>query len=288
MHPFAILQHLLPQHGLSRLVGAAAASRNRLVKGLLIAIVRRAYGVDLSECVGQSAADYPSLNAFFTRALRPGARTQPAAPGAIACPADGTISHLGRIERGELLQAKGHAYALAQLLADDDLASTLEGGAYATIYLAPHNYHRVHAPCRGRLLRSVAVPGRLFSVNAVTARHVPGLFARNERLVLVCEAAFGVYALVLVGAMLVASIRAAWSDGPRTPYREREDRVWKDVAFERGEEVGAFLFGSTVITLFPPGVMLAPHLAAEVPVRMGECLATSCAADAGAVQASAE
>lgn len=288
MHPFAVLQHLLPQHGLSRLVGAVAASRNRQLKNLLIAIVRRAYAVDLSECVGQTAADYPSLNAFFTRALRPGARPQPVEPEAIACPADGTVSHLGRIERGELLQAKGHAYALAQLLADDDLASTLEGGAYATIYLAPHNYHRVHAPCRGRLLRSVAVPGRLFSVNAVTTRHVPGLFARNERLVLVFQAAFGVYALVLVGAMLVASIRAAWADGPRTPYREREDRAWEDVAFERGDEVGAFLFGSTVIALFPPGVALAPHLAAEMPVRMGECLATSCAADAGAVPASAE
>lgn len=277
MHPFAVLQHMLPQHGLSRLLGRFAASRNALVKNLLIAGFRRLYQVDLGECVGQGAADYASFNAFFGRALRPGARSLPTAATAVVCPADGTVSQAGRIDGGVLLQAKGRSYRLSQLLADDALATALEGGVFATIYLAPRNYHRVHAPCRARLRRSAALPGRLFSVNAVTERHVPGLFARNERLVLTLEAEFGAFALVLVGAMIVASIEVAWAGGPRSPYRQREERAWEDVRFERGDEVGAFLLGSTVVALFPPGaVRLAQDVAPGRSVRMGEAIGHVC------------
>lgn len=275
MHPFAALQHALPQHGLSRLLGAFAASRQRWLKNGLITAFCRAYRVDLNDCVGQSAADFASFNDFFTRALLPGARPQPAAPDAIACPADGTISEAGPIRRGQLLQAKGRTYSAAQLLADDALAASLDGGVFATIYLAPHNYHRVHAPCACRLVRSTAVPGRLFSVNDVTAAHIPSLFARNERLVLTLEA-FGItFALVLVGAMIVASIRTAWLEGPKSPYREHLAQVWEDVGFERGDEVATFLLGSTVIVLFPPGaVALAAHVAAGRSVRVGDPIGT--------------
>ena len=270
MHPFALLQHTLPQHGLSRLAGAFAASRNRWLKNCLIAAFRQAYCVDLDEFVGQSAADYASFNDFFTRPLLPDARPQPEAPDAVSCPADGTVSEAGPIRHGQLLQAKGRTYSLAQLLADDALANTLSDGTFATIYLAPHNYHRVHAPCGCRLVRSMAIPGRLFSVNAVTAAHIPTLFARNERLVLTLEGSC-VFALVLVGAMLVASIRTAWPEGPQSPYREQVAQAWEDVSFERGDEVATFLLGSTVVLLFPPGAVdLLPHVAAGRNVRMGE------------------
>lgn len=276
MHPFALLQHALPQHGLSRLAGAFAASRNRWLKNCLIAAFRRAYRVELDEFVGQSAADYASFNDFFTRALLPGARPQPEAPDAVACPADGTVSEAGPIRHGQLLQAKGRTYSLAQLLADDALANALDDGVFATIYLAPHNYHRVHAPCGCRLVRSMAIPGRLFSVNAVTAAHIPSLFARNERLVLTLDGSCGVFALVLVGAMLVASIRAAWPKGPQSPYREQVGQAWQDVRFERGDEVATFLLGSTVVLLFPPGAVdLLPHVAAGRKVRMGERIGTT-------------
>lgn len=276
MHPFAALQHALPQHALSRLLGAFAASRHRWLKNGLITTFRRAYRVDLSDCVGQSAADFASFNDFFTRALSPGARPQPDALDAIACPADGTVSKAGPICHGQLLQAKGRTYSAAQLLADEALAASLDGGVFATIYLAPHNYHRVHAPCACRLVRSTVVPGRLFSVNSQTAAHIPSLFARNERLVLTLEA-FGItFALVLVGAMIVASIRTAWPEGPQSPYRERLAQVWEDVGFERGGEVAAFLLGSTVIVLFPPGaVALAPHVAAGRSVRVGDPIGTA-------------
>lgn len=278
MHPFTALQRVLPQHGLSRLVGRFAASRNPLVKRLLIAGFRRRYNVDLDECEGREPGDYASFNAFFARALRPGVRPLPAAATAVACPADGTVSQTGPIKDGALLQAKGRSYPLSGLLADDALAGALEGGVFATIYLAPRNYHRVHAPCGARLRRSAAVPGRLFSVNAATERDVPGLFAGNERLVLSLEAEFGTFALVLVGAMIVASIEVAWPGGPRSPYRRREERAWDDVAFERGDEIAAFLLGSTVIALFPPGaVRLAQKVSPGRSVRMGEALGHVCA-----------
>lgn len=274
MHPFAALQHVLPQHGLSRLLGRFAASRQRHLKRLLIETFKSAYDVDMAEFEGEGADDFESFNAFFTRPLLPGARPMPAEKDVAVCPADGVVSQAGAIRDGALLQAKGRTYSVADLVGDADFAATLDGGSFATIYLAPHNYHRVHAPCAGELVASVEVPGRLFSVNGVTEAHVPRLFARNERLALRLKAPFGDFALVLVGAMIVASIAVAYVDGPVSPYRELRTSKPRGVAFERGGEVGAFRLGSTVIVLFPPGsVALAPSIEPGVAVKVGEPLA---------------
>lgn len=274
MHAFVALQHVLPQHALSRLLGVFADSRQRHLKQLLIDAFVAAYSVDMSEAVGVGSDDYASFNDFFTRQLRPGTRPIAAEPGAIASPADGTVSQAGSIRDGRLLQAKGHDYALADLLGDADFATALTGGTFATIYLAPYNYHRVHAPCDARLASALEVPGRLFSVNAITERHVSGLFARNERLVLRLETHFGDCALVLVGAMIVGRIAVAWPEGPTSPYRRRRLQTPSSVAFGRGDEVGAFLLGSTVVALFPPGaVELASHVKAGATIKMGELLA---------------
>ena len=275
MHPFIALQRLLPQHGLSRTLGWFANSRQRHLKKLLIDAFAAAYRVDLEECEGDNADDFATFNDFFTRRLRLGARPIASGEGAIASPADGTVSQAGPIKGGSLLQAKGHAYALAELLGDESWAATFEGGSFATIYLAPHNYHRVHAPCDARLVGTLEVPGRLFSVNALTERNLAGLFLRNERLVLRLEAAFGDIALVLVGALIVASIKAAWPGGPVSPYRRRRSGRVANVAFERGEEVGAFLIGSTVVAAFPAAVRLADNLLPGAPVRMGEAIGTT-------------
>ena len=275
MHPFATLQHLLPQHGLSRLLGRFAASGNPTLKWLLIEGFKAAYDVDMTEFHGDSAADFASFNAFFTRPLLPGARPLPTRGDLVVSPADGTVSQAGTIVGGELLQAKGRSYAVADLVGDRDFAATLTGGSFATVYLAPHNYHRVHAPCAATLVSSLEIPGRLFSVNAVTEAHVPGLFARNERLVLRLRAAFGDCALVLVGAMIVASIDVAWQQGPVSPYRERRERFPTDVAFERGSVVAAFQLGSTVVVLFPPETAtLSPGIDAGCAVKVGTPIAT--------------
>lgn len=275
MHPFATLQHLLPQHGLSRLLGRFAASRNPTLKWLLIEGFKAAYDVDMTEFDGDSAADFASFNAFFTRPLLPGTRPLPTRDDLAVSPADGVVSQAGTTVGGELLQAKGQSYALADLVGDQEFAQTLTGGSFATIYLAPHNYHRVHAPCAATLVSSVEIPGRLFSVNAVTEAHVPGLFARNERLVLRLRAAFGEYALVLVGAMIVASIDVTWQEGPVSPYRERRTRLPTDVAFERGGGVAAFRLGSTVVVVFPPETAsLTPDIQAGQAVKVGMPIAT--------------
>ena len=274
MRAFVALQHVLPQHAISRLLGAFADCRQRHLKQLLIRTFVAAYDVDLSEAVGEGTDHYASFNDFFTRRLRPGARPIATAPGQIVSPADGTVSQAGTIRNGRLVQAKGHEYAIAELLDDGDFARLFAGGTFVTIYLAPHNYHRVHAPCDARLAATKEVPGALFSVNATTERHVRGLFARNERLVLHLEADFGPCALVLVGAMIVGRIVVAWPDGPASPYRRRRLRTPSGVAFQRGDDVGAFLLGSTVVALFPSGVVeLAGHVEAGAPIKMGQLLA---------------
>ncbi len=275
MHPFATLQHLLPQHGLSRCLGAVAESRQRALKWLLIEGFKRLYGVDMADCDRHHAAEFANFNDFFTRRLRPGTRPLAAAAGALLSPADGTVSQTGAIRDGRLLQAKGRDYAAADLLGDAEFAAALGGGCFTTIYLAPRDYHRVHAPCDASLVTSLEIPGRLFSVNAITERHVPALFARNERLVLRLRADFGEFALVLVGALIVASIEAAWPDAPVSPYRRRQARQPADVAFARGAEVGAFRLGSTVIALFPPGVTPADEVVAGGRVRVGGVIAHS-------------
>lgn len=274
MHPFTALQSVLPQHALSRGLGLLAESKSEWLKRMLINAFKAAYRIDLSEFEGDGADDYASFNDFFTRPLLPGTRPLPDDPTRIVSPADGTVSQAGALQGDRLLQAKGREYTLAELLGDARLAGTLAGGSFVTIYLAPHNYHRVHAPCDAELLASVEIPGRLFSVNSVTERHVPRLFARNERLVLRLRASFGEFALVLVGAMIVASIRVPWP-GPVSPYRRRVTRSGNGVSFGRGAEVGAFLLGSTVIAVFPPNAVgLAEHLAPGTDVRVGETIGT--------------
>ena len=269
MSTFVRLQKLLPQHGLSRALGRLAASEAPWVRGPLIRAFARAYGVDLSEAERTRASDYRSFNDFFSRALGPGARPISDAPGAVVSPADGVVSQTGRIEQGELIQAKGIRYSFRDL-ADACADPAFEGGAFATIYLSPSDYHRVHLPLAGRLVRTVAIPGRLFSVNAATEAGVPGLFAVNERLVMEFETDRGRMLVVMVGAMIVASIETVW-DGPASPYRERVDTP-HDRAFETGDEIGRFLLGSSVVLAFEPGRVDLGGLAAGDVLRMGQAI----------------
>jgi len=248
---FVWIQYLLPQHTLSRLVLAATRVRARWFKNWIIRGFLKLYRVDMSEAAETDPYRYGSFNEFFTRALKVGARPIAGGDNAIACPVDGCISEAGGIDRDRLLQAKGRYYRLAELLAAQPWASRFEGGSYATIYLAPFNYHRVHMPLRGELRETVYVPGRLFSVNSVTARHVPGLFARNERVLTLFDTAYGQVALVLVGALNVGSMATVWA-GDITPAARRVvTRVPGPAMFlEKGAELGRFNMGSTVILLF--------------------------------------
>ena len=268
MSPFVRLQKLLPQHGLSRAAGALAASEG-WVRGPLIRAFARAYGIDMSQAERPDLGSYRSFNDFFSRALAPGAR--PIGAGVVS-PADGAVSQTGTIQDGRLIQAKGIRYSFAAL-ADACASPAFEGGAFATVYLSPSDYHRVHLPLAGRLVRTVAVPGKLFSVNAATEAGVEGLFAVNERLVMEFETAAGRMLVVMVGAMIVASIETVW-DGPPSPYREKTV-TRHDLEFETGAEIGRFLLGSSVVLAFEPGrVALDPALAAGAVLRMGEPIGT--------------
>ncbi len=270
----AALLALLPHHPLSRAAGALARSRWAPVRAPMIALFRRANGVDLTEAAQPDPRRYPSFEAFFTRALAPGAR--PIAPGAgeIACPIDGAVSAAGAIAADALFQAKGREFGLTDLLGGSpERAAPFEGGAFATLYLAPRDYHRIHMPLAGRLVETVHVPGRLFAVNRSSVRAVPRLFARNERVAALFDTAAGPLAVVLVGALLVGSIETVWA-GRVTPPRGREARAWvpdAEVRLDKGEELGRFAMGSTVIVLFAPGrVRWDEGLAPGRSVRMGE------------------
>jgi phosphatidylserine decarboxylase len=268
----ASVQRFLPQHGLSRLAGRLAESRRVVIAQSLIRAFARVYGVDLSEAARVKAADYVCFNDFFTRELAPGRRPLPPDPDLLVAPADGTISALGTVDEGTLLQAKGIRYPLATLLGDADSAARFTGGSFVTIYLAPRDYHRVHAPASGRLRTSRAIPGALFSVNARTEAALPELFCRNERLVLELDATFGPLALVMVGALVVASIETPFGT-PTSPFRRRVDCA-HDAIVARGMEAGRFLAGSTVIVVWPGGVAdLLTDLESGARVRMGEPLA---------------
>ena len=266
MSAFVRLQKILPQHGLSRALGRLAASEAPWVRGPLVRAFARAYGVDMSTAQRPDLAEYRSFNDFFTRSLAPGARPVDPAPEAIVSPADGAVSQAGTIEEGKLLQAKGIGYSF-RALADVCARPAFEGGAFATVYLSPSDYHRVHLPLAGRLVRTVAIPGKLFSVNAKTESEVEGLFAVNERLVCEFETAHGAMLVILVGAMIVASIETVW-DGPASPYRQRHV-VQHDLAFEKGDEIGRFLLGSSVVLAFEDA-RAALALQAGAVVRMGE------------------
>jgi phosphatidylserine decarboxylase len=273
---FVWLQYVMPQHALSRLVLRATRIRSRRFKNCLVRGFLKLYTVDMTEAAEIDPFGYGSFNEFFTRALKIGARPIAADPRAIACPADGVISEAGRIAGDSLLQAKGRRYTLRELLAARPWASRFEGGSFATIYLAPFNYHRVHLPLRGQLKETVYVPGRLFSVNGVTAAHVPRLFARNERVLTLFDADCGEFALILVGALNVGSIATVWG-GDITPAARRVLTVLPphDIALERGAELGRFNMGSTVIILFPAHrARWLPGVRAGSSVRLGQSLGT--------------
>jgi phosphatidylserine decarboxylase len=248
---FVWLQYLLPQHALSRLILRATRVRVPWFKNWLVRGFLKLYAVDMSDAVQTDALRYPSFNEFFTRALKPTSRPIAQDPSAIACPVDGQISEAGTIEGDTLLQAKGRRYSLNELLAGQPWARSFEGGSFATIYLAPFNYHRIHMPLKGELRETVYVPGRLFSVNALTAAHVPRLFARNERVLTLFDTDFGQFALVLVGALNVGSMATVWA-GDITPAARRVVTTLPNqtVSLDKGAELGRFNMGSTVILLF--------------------------------------
>ncbi|HEY2779881.1 MAG TPA: archaetidylserine decarboxylase [Steroidobacteraceae bacterium] len=248
---FVWFQYLLPQHALSRLVLRATRVRAPWFKNLLVRGFLKLYAIDMSEAAQIDPLGYGSFNEFFTRSLKAGARAVAADASAIACPVDGTVSEAGVIDGDRLLQAKGRYYTLTELLAGRPWAKDFEGGSFATLYLAPYNYHRVHMPLRGRLRETVFVPGDLFSVNAATASLVPRLFARNERVLTLFDTAFGEVALILVGALNVGSIATVWAgDITPAPARAVTTLPPADISLDKGAEVGRFNMGSTVILLF--------------------------------------
>lgn len=271
---FVAVQHLLPQHLLSALMYRVARWRWRPFKDALIGWFVGHFRVDMSLAAEPDPKAYPSFNAFFTRALRPDARPLAAESAALLCPADGALSQMGEVRDGALFQAKGHSYTALDLLGGDArAAASFAGGTFATIYLSPRDYHRVHMPLEGVLTTMTHIPGRLFSVNAATARAVPGLFARNERVVCLFETTVGPVAVILIGAIFVGSIETVWAGQvtplPRGGYRPAVGPVHLGL----GEEMGRFNMGSTVILLLPPGAVdLDPGLKPGDPLRMGQAL----------------
>lgn len=268
-------QYLLPKKLVTQLAGLFASAELGGVTQAAISRFVAHYGVDMSEAAEPDITRYASFNDFFTRALRAGAR--PLADADYVCPVDGAISQFGAIERDQIFQAKGHHYSTCGLLAGDAaLAAEFENGQFATIYLSPKDYHRVHMPCAGRLLRMVYVPGDLFSVNPTTARGVPGLFARNERVVSLFDTARGPFVLVLVGATIVGSMATVWH-GVVNPPRPGEIKRWNYadelVELAKGAEMGRFLLGSTVVLLWPKGTLkFNPDWAPGGAVRMGQMM----------------
>ena len=271
---FIILQYLLPQHLLSRLVGKLAECRLPWLKNLLIRRFIAQYNVDMSEAVDSTPEAYANFNAFFTRALKDDAR--PIDDAHVVCPADGAISQLGEINRGRIFQAKGQDYSLQTLLGDDKaLTAEFDGGSFATIYLSPRDYHRVHMPVDGTLRSMTYVPGKLFSVNTTTAENVRSLFARNERAICVFDTEFGPMAMILVGAMIVAGIETVWDGQVAPPPRQITTRNYPQDApsLKKGEEMGRFKLGSTVILLFGKDkIDWLDKFEALSPTRLGEAL----------------
>jgi len=271
-----LYQYLLPKQAITALAGRiASASAGGITTALIRWFVRR-FGVDMSEAAEPDITHYRSFNDFFTRALKPGLR--PIAAEDLVCPVDGAISQFGAIERDQIFQAKGHPYSTTALVGGDAaLAAQFDNGSFATLYLSPKDYHRIHMPCDGRLLRMIHVPGALFSVNPLTARGVPGLFARNERVVCVFEGPRGPFVLALVGATIVGSMATVWH-GVVNPPRVSQVREWRytdqDVTLKQGQEMGRFLLGSTVVMLFPaPRLAFNPGWFPEGAVRLGEPMA---------------
>ena len=269
-------QYLIPKQALTVLAGKLAGARAGSLTTSVIRWFVQRYGVNMAEAANPDVAAYPTFNEFFTRPLRDGAR--PLAAAEFICPVDGAISQFGAIERDQIFQAKGHSYSTTALVGGDrELAAQFEDGAFATLYLSPRDYHRIHMPCDGRLTRMIYVPGALFSVNPTTARGVPGLFARNERVVCVFDSPHGPFVLTLVGATIVGSMATVWH-GVVNPPRPGHLREWqyadRQIAFRQGDEMGRFLLGSTVVMLCPKGVMqFNPDWAPTRAIRLGEAMA---------------
>ncbi|MEI8265304.1 MAG: archaetidylserine decarboxylase [Betaproteobacteria bacterium] len=277
-----LLQHLLPKQALTSLAGVLAGARGGAATTAAIRAFVQRYGVNMAEAAVPDVAAYATFNEFFFRALKPGVR--PLAQADLICPVDGAISQFGSIEGDRIFQAKGHHYTTQALVGGDGaLAAHFHQGLFATLYLSPRDYHRIHMPCAGRLLRMVHVPGDLFSVNPATAQGVPGLFARNERVVCVFDSDAGPWVLVLVGATIVGSMATVWH-GVVNPPRPGTVREWtyhdQDIHLAQGQEMGRFLLGSTVVMLFPRppegGTRLNfnPAWAPGRPIRLGETMAT--------------
>ena len=273
-------QYIMPQLYLTQLAGWFAQQKWGVVTHFVIKVFAKKYNVDMSEAKKENFSDYESFNQFFIRELKDDARKINENPTALCLPADGRVSQIGHIDDERLLQAKGHFFSLSDLLAgDEELVNTFKNGEFATIYLSPRDYHRVHMPCDATLRKMIYVPGDLFSVNPFLAEHVPNLFARNERVICVFDTAFGPMVQILVGATITASMSTVWA-GVINPPRTGEVKVWtyqgdSAIKLTKGQEMGAFQLGSTVINLFPANsVTLAEHLEVDVPVRMGEILAT--------------
>jgi phosphatidylserine decarboxylase len=277
---FATLQYALPKRLLARMMHTFMRSEIGWLKRAQIATFRRRYAVDLDEAVEPDATAYPTFNAFFTRALKPGVRPVAAAPDAIASPVDGTVSQAGRLDDDRILQAKGRTYSLLELVGEQGaLARSLAAGSFACLYLAPCNYHRIHMPLDGRLASVLYVPGEFFSVNGATARAVPDLFARNERLVCEFATAAGRVVIVMIGALFVGSIETTWCGEVNPPPRRRgapaQIRAGLGTTFRKGEEIGRFNMGSTVVLLAERGRLeWRDVLQPGAQVRVGQAVGT--------------
>jgi phosphatidylserine decarboxylase len=290
------LQYILPKQWLTRLAGWGASKRAGWLTKLVIDLFVKYYKVDMKEALKPDTASYRTFNDFFVRPLREEVRPLDTDPGVLVMPADGAISQLGAIEQNKLLQAKGHYYTLDALLAGNtQMADLFRDGSFVTTYLSPRDYHRVHMPCNGILREMIYVPGDLFSVNHLTAQNVPNLFARNERVICLFDTEFGPMAQILVGATIVGSIETVWA-GTITPPREGIIKRWSwpegesegSVALLKGQEMGRFKLGSTVINLFVPGkVELLGSLRSLSATRIGQPLALSAEAAKAAADAKA-
>jgi len=273
-------QYLLPQHHLSKLMFKLTRSKIVWFKNAFIRFIVKNYQVNLSEAQSAELADYSSFNAFFTRQLKEGARPIEGDIGDFCSPVDGKVSQIGPIDsNSNILQAKGHSYSVASLLTDTDLAKQFDGGQFTTIYLSPRDYHRIHMPITGKLTQMTYVPGKLFSVSPRTVRAVPDLFARNERVVNVFETEYGPIALVLVGAIFVGSMETVWHGQVTPPYGDRVmkwDYAEQSICIEKGQEMGRFNMGSTIILLLPKS---APSFlvdwSADDPIKLGQALTRS-------------
>ena len=270
-------QYVMPKRAMTRLAGALASrSGGRMTARLIRSFIAK-YGVDMSEAADADVGSYDTFNDFFTRPLKAGAR--PLSHATWICPVDGAISQFGAIDRDQILQAKGHRYSVRALVGGDaDLAAPFEHGSFATLYLSPRDYHRVHMPCDGRLTRMIYVPGTLFSVNPTTARGVPGLFARNERVVCVFDTPHGPFVHAMVGATIVGSMATVWH-GTVNARRPAPIREWRyadgEVVLNKGDEMGRFMLGSTVVLLFPKGrIAFDPSWSPGRAVRLGEAMGT--------------